>query len=156
MKEPKGIDKSDLVENTIASIVCSPGTHRDYHCCERQKVFRVDAQHRCGNNVRDFDAPGCPFSSSDIVPAMHPCSNKEPRGIGDRGNVRNTARPPAKLSANPIPPSVSMIGQVANELARCPPSVTSVSAVCDILVTESPAASSCALTSSSRVMVPVS
>lgn len=156
VEEPKGLDKSDLDGNIFASTVCSPGTHRDYHCYERQKVFRVDAQHRCGNKVRDFDAPGCPFSSSDIVPAMHPCSNKEPRRIQDRGNVRNTARLPAKLSANHVPPSVSTIGQVANELARCSPSVTRVSAVCDILATESSAASSCALTSSSRVMVPVS
>ena len=46
----------------------------------------------------------------------------------------------AKLLANPFPPSVSMIGYVAKEEARCSPSVKSVSPVSAILCTESSAA----------------
>ena len=46
----------------------------------------------------------------------------------------------AKLLANPFPPSVSMIGYVAKEEARCSPSVKSVSPVSAIFCTESSAA----------------
>ena len=47
-----------------------------------------------------------------------------------------------KLEARPEPPQVSMMGYVAKEEARCSPSVTRVSPVCDVLVMLSSAARS--------------
>ena len=46
----------------------------------------------------------------------------------------------ARFEASPVPPKVSVMGYVANELARCSPSVIRVSPVLAMLTSESSAA----------------
>ena len=62
----------------------------------------------------------------------------------------------ARLDARPLPPGVSMIGYVANEEARCSPSVTSISPVLAMFDSESSVALYCARMRSSCWILPAS
>jgi hypothetical protein len=62
----------------------------------------------------------------------------------------------ARLSARPVPASVSVIGYVAKLDSRCSPSVTTGWPVASSRLIESAPASSCSARSSSKVIFPSS